>query len=172
MNHYPPRVMGGPQAGPAQRLNELLDNIKTEFETESQRSAEYEGQITRHIQEIELIRGKVYSLEQSHNQMKSKYEERIAQLERELEARGGPSQNSQHHGPSQPQPPQIGHGPSNLFGGIMAGSAAQGGPGLAPPPQEPPQGHGMPPQLGGPQGPPGPLVPHSTLVAISLAPHL
>ena len=37
----------------------------------------------------------------------------------------------------------------------MAGSAAQGGPGLAPPPQEPPQGHGMPPQLGGPQGPPG-----------------
>lgn len=84
-----------------------------------------------------------------------RYEERIAQLEREVEARGGPSQNSQHHGPSQPQPPQIGHGPSNLFGGIMAGSAAQGGPGLAPPPQEPPQGHGMPPQLGGPQGPPG-----------------
>lgn len=44
MNHYPARVMGGPQATPAQRLNELLDNIKAEFETESQRSVEYEGQ--------------------------------------------------------------------------------------------------------------------------------
>lgn len=44
MNHYPARVMGGPQVGPAQRLNELLDNIKAEFETESQRSVEYEGQ--------------------------------------------------------------------------------------------------------------------------------
>ncbi|KAH9873004.1 hypothetical protein J1614_005400 [Plenodomus biglobosus] len=155
MNHgYPPRVMGGPQSGPSQRLNDLLDSIRTEFETESQRSVDYEGQITRHIQEIELIRGKVYSLEQQHNQMKAKYEDRIAQLEREVEARGGPSQNSQHHGPSQPQPPQIGHGPSNLFGGIMAGSAAQGGPGLAPPPQEPQQPQGMPPHLG-PQGPPG-----------------
>jgi len=28
--------------------------------------------VTRHIQEIELIRGKVYSLEQQHNQMKAK----------------------------------------------------------------------------------------------------
>jgi glucose repression regulatory protein TUP1 len=82
-----------------------------------------------------------------------RYEDRIAQLEREVEARGGPSQN---HGPSQPQPPQIGHGPANLFGGIMAGGAAQGGPGLAPPPQEPQQPQGMPPHLGGgPQGPPG-----------------
>src|SRR3954452_11453530 len=86
-----------------------------------------------------------------------RYEDRIAQREREVEARGGPSQNPQHHhGPSQPQPPQIGHGPSNLFGGIMAGKVSPGGPGLAPPPQEPPQGHGMPPQLGGPQGPSGP----------------
>jgi glucose repression regulatory protein TUP1 len=46
MNHYPPPrgVMGGPPAGPSQRLNELLDNIRTEFETESQRSVDYEGQ--------------------------------------------------------------------------------------------------------------------------------
>jgi glucose repression regulatory protein TUP1 len=159
MNHgYPPQQarIGVPPGGPSQRLNELLDNIRTEFEGESQRSVEYEGQITRHIQEIELIRTRVYSLEQQHNQMKAKYEDRIAQLEREIEQRGGPAQNSQHHGPSQPQPqpPQIGHGPSNLFGGIMAGSASQGGPGLAPPPQEAQQQQGMPPHLG-PQGPPG-----------------
>jgi glucose repression regulatory protein TUP1 len=29
--------------------------------------------VTRHIQEIELIRSKVYSLENQHNQMKAKY---------------------------------------------------------------------------------------------------
>jgi glucose repression regulatory protein TUP1 len=28
--------------------------------------------VTRHIQDIELIRGKIYSLEQQHNQMKAK----------------------------------------------------------------------------------------------------
>lgn len=46
MNHGypPPRVLGGPQVNPTQRLNELLDNIRTEFETESQRSVDYEGQ--------------------------------------------------------------------------------------------------------------------------------
>lgn len=87
-----------------------------------------------------------------------RYEDEIARLQRELEARGGPSQNSQHHGPSQPQPPSIGHGPSNLFGGIMAGSASQGGPGLAPPPQEPQQPQGLPPHMG-PQGPPPGLNP-------------
>ena len=44
MNHYPPRAVMPPQTGPAQRLNELLDNIKTEFEAESQRSVDAEGQ--------------------------------------------------------------------------------------------------------------------------------
>ncbi|CAI6333446.1 unnamed protein product [Periconia digitata] len=159
MNHgYPPAAQrgngppGSGPPGPSQRLNELLDSIRNEFDTENQRSAEYEGQITRHIQEIEMIRGKVYALEQQHVQIKAKYEDEIARLQRELETRGGPSQNSQHHGPSQPAP-SIGHGPSNLFGGIMAGNN-QGGPGLAPPPQEPQQ-PGLPPHLG-PQGPPGP----------------
>lgn len=50
MNHgYPPTrapVGPGPGAhgGPTQRLNELLDNIRVEFENESQRSVDYEGQ--------------------------------------------------------------------------------------------------------------------------------
>ncbi|PVI07608.1 WD40 repeat-like protein [Periconia macrospinosa] len=161
MNHgYPPAAQrgnnpagAGPPGALSQRLNELLDQVRNEFEAESQRSVEYEGQISRHIQEIDLIRGKVFALENQHSQIKKQYEEEIARLQRELEARGGPSQNSQHHGPSQPPPPSIGHGPSNLFGGIMAGNN-QGGPGLAPPPQEPQQ-PGLPPHLGGPQGPPG-----------------
>ena len=45
MNHgYPPPRAMVPPGGPSQRLNELLDNIRTEFETESQRSVDYEGQ--------------------------------------------------------------------------------------------------------------------------------
>ena len=85
-----------------------------------------------------------------------RYDEEIQRLHRELEARGGnprpagigaPPQNA---GPSQ-APPSIGHGPSNLFGGIMAGGG-QGGPGLAPPPQS--DQHG-PPQHQMPQPPPG-----------------
>lgn len=49
MNHgYPPPRAMVPQGGPSQRLNELLDNIRTEFETESQRSVDYEGQSKCH----------------------------------------------------------------------------------------------------------------------------
>lgn len=84
-----------------------------------------------------------------------RYEDEMARLRRELDNRG-PSQSS-HNGPAQPPPPAIGHGPANLFQGIMAGAAAQGGPGLAPPPQEQPQGPGMPGHMPqGPQGPQGP----------------
>lgn len=41
---YPPRGIGVPHGGPSQRLGELLDQIRSEFETESQRSVEYESQ--------------------------------------------------------------------------------------------------------------------------------
>ena len=130
---------------------------------------------------MELVRQKVYQLEQTQLELKQKsvisllrtgflsqmdrpdadadpssrrYDSEIARLHRELEARGGPAPPAQiggpphNAGPSQPPPPSIGHGPSNLFGGIMAGQGGQGGPGLAPPPQEQPQ----PP----PQQPPPP----------------
>ena len=85
----------------------------------------------------------------------------MARMQSELNAvRGGHGQPAQqHHPPAQP-PPAIGHGPSTLFGGIMAGNAAPGGPALAPPPQEGPP-PALPPHV--PQGqsqalnpPPGP----------------
>lgn len=45
MNHgYPPPRAMVPQGAPSQRLNDLLDSIRTEFENESQRSVDYEGQ--------------------------------------------------------------------------------------------------------------------------------
>src|SRR5271170_5696614 len=89
----------------------------------------------------------------------NRYDEEIQRLHRELEARGGAPPASRiggpppHAGPAQAPPPSIGNGPSNLFGGIMAGHGGQGAPGLAPPPpQDQQQG---PPQHQMPQPPPG-----------------
>ena len=65
-----------------------------------------------------------------------RYEEEIARLRHEIEARGGPPSHvglPTHGGPA---PPVIGHGPNNLFGGIMANPPGQGNPGLAPLAQE------------------------------------
>lgn len=84
-----------------------------------------------------------------------RYDDEIARLRHELEVRGGQPSHvgisglQTHAGVSQPQPPAIGHGPSNLFGGIMANPPGQGNPGLVPPsveqqqPQAPPP-HQMP----------------------------
>ena len=60
-------------------------------------------------------------------------------LRHELESRGVQPVAShiapaQHTGP-QAQPPSLGHGPSNLFGGIMANQGGSG-PGLALPPSQ------------------------------------
>lgn len=88
-----------------------------------------------------------------------RYEEEVQHLRRELEARGGiqPARIGgppQHAGPPQaPQPPALGHGSTNLFGGIMAGQGGQGAPGLAPP--APPDQQQGPPQHQMPQPPPG-----------------
>lgn len=112
------------------RLNELLDQVRAEFETQQVRNGDYEHKIQQQVQEMDVIRQTVFQLEAAHTAMKQKYEEEIARLTRELDARGGA-----HHGaqPPQPAPPSIGHGPRDLFGGIMSGQGGQGGPGLAPP---------------------------------------
>ncbi|KFY94955.1 hypothetical protein V498_03620 [Pseudogymnoascus sp. VKM F-4517 (FW-2822)] len=155
------RGMGPAPGNP--RLNELLDQVRAEFETQARASGEYEHSIGQQLQEMQMVREKVYQMEQTHMALKQKYDEEIARLHRELEARGGPSVSRtggppQHVGPTQAPPPSIGHGPSNLFGGIMAGQG-QAGPGLPPQPtpqeQGPPQ-HQMPQPPGLQQGPPPP----------------
>jgi len=150
------------------RLNELLDGIRSEFENQARASGEYEHSIAAQIQEMQMVREKVYAMEQTHLALKQKYDDEISRLHRELEARGGNPRPSagiggppQHTGPPQ-APPSIGHGPSNLFGGIMAGQGGQGAPGLAPPPPQPDQ-QGPPHQMPQPpptlQGPPPPQAP-------------
>ncbi|OQO04650.1 hypothetical protein B0A48_09572 [Cryoendolithus antarcticus] len=153
-------MQGPPPAAPGSRLAELLDHVRVEFEAQAGRSNEHEHQRiaqghtrSAQVQEMELVRGKIYQLEHTHNTMKARYEDEIARLKHELEQRGGPVGGGPS-GPSQPPPPAIGHGPANLFQGIMAGSAAQGGPGLAPPPQDQQGQPGMPGHMQ-PQGAPG-----------------
>ncbi|CCU76672.1 putative transcriptional repressor rco-1 [Blumeria hordei DH14] len=165
--YNPHRGLGPPPGAGNARLNELLEGIRAEFETQARTSGEYEHSMAQQIQEMQAVREKVYAMEQTHLALKQKYDEELSRLHRELEARGGNPRSSaingppQNSGPSQQAPPSIGHGPSNLFGGIMTGQVA---PGLAPPQQtdqhqmpqhqmpQPPQG---PPNLQGlPPGPP------------------
>ena len=77
----------------------------------------------------------LYELERKHQKLKQQYEDEIIRLRRELEAvqrRGADGTAAPAAGPkpvpaSPVQPPKIGHGSSDLFGGILGG-AANGGP--------------------------------------------
>lgn len=159
---------GNPNLGPAppgqsnHRLNEILDSLRAEFDNQNRSSEQFESQVAQQIQEMELIRNKVYQLEQNQLKIKQDYENEIRALRHELDLRGGAppvAQNHiggplQHGGPSQP-PPALGHGNGGLFSGIMS-NQGPGGPGLAPPPEQPPpQQHQLQPGAQ-PQGPPQP----------------
>lgn len=159
---------GNPNLGPAppgppnHRLNEIFESLRSEFENQTRSSEQVENQVAQQIQEMELIRNKVYQLEQNQLKMKQEYESEIRVLRHELEVRGGAQVQShiggppQHSGPPVQAPPSLGHGQGGLFSGIMA-NQGQGGPGLAPPPEQAaPQQHPLqpPPPAGQPQGPP------------------
>ncbi|CZS78083.1 unnamed protein product [Fusarium graminearum] len=174
---------GGPQAN-STRLNELLDQIRVEFESQMRTAENYEHQIAAQVSEMQMVREKVYQMEQTHLGLKQKYEDEISALRHQLDAarkggmQGGIPGPPQHAAPS--QPPSIAPG-NGLFSGIMAGGS-QGG--LAPPqqgqqqsqqgqpqgaqqPQQSQQGHAPPqeqplgPQHQMSQGPPGlPVPPH------------
>ncbi|KXJ97538.1 WD40-repeat-containing domain protein [Microdochium bolleyi] len=165
MSMYPGH-RGLPHQGGSSRLNELLEQVRAEFDNQVRVNEDYERQIQQQIQEAQVIREKVYQLEQAHMSIKQKYDEEIVLLRRQLEsARGGapPPQGMQgppqHGGPSNGPPPAINVG-NNLFSGIMTGQGGQGG-GLPPQPvpqeqQAPGQHHQMPQGPPGLQGPPPP----------------
>ncbi|CAZ81408.1 unnamed protein product [Tuber melanosporum] len=96
---------------PNSRLTELLEQVRQEFAEQQSRSSEYEHKIQQQIQEMDLVRQTVFQLEAAHGAMKQKYEDEIARLNRELDARGGahvPPHGSQNAGPSaQPPPPSL-----------------------------------------------------------------
>ncbi|KAF9145281.1 proteinral transcription repressor [Mortierella sp. GBA39] len=136
-NHRP--MVPGRSAG----VPEWLDLIKQEFESlgheamvaKAQRD-ECEHKINNQIREMDVFRGLLYDLERKHEAMKTQYqmvEEEVVRLRREVEQRGGVVQMPHQMSHAQPPPPNIGHGQSNLFGGIISGGP--GGPGLVAPPQ-------------------------------------
>ncbi|KAK0748823.1 WD40-repeat-containing domain protein [Apiosordaria backusii] len=138
MSMYPGHRMGvAPPANPnANRQSELLDGIRAEFESHQRQIEGYEHQIQVQVQEMQMIREKVYQMEQQHINLKQKYEDEINLLRRQLESRGGGPPGPmnpplQHAGPSQQPPPQIGNmGGGGVFNGILSG---QGGQGAIPP---------------------------------------
>ncbi|KAK7908347.1 hypothetical protein PG985_015650 [Apiospora marii] len=159
MSMYPHR--GLPQNA-APRLNELLDQIRSEFDAQVRLNEGYEQQIQQQVQEAQLVREKVYQLEQQHMTIKQKYEEELVHLRRQLDqARGGAPQQGMP-GPPQhgPPPPSIGAS-NNLFSSVMTGGSQTGLP-PQPPPQEqqappgPPHQMQPPPSLQGPPPPPPP----------------
>ncbi|KAF4582897.1 transcriptional repressor rco-1 [Ophiocordyceps camponoti-floridani] len=162
MSMYTHRGMGAVPPGNSARLNELLDQIRAEFETQLRQTEGFEHQISAQVSEMQLVREKVYAMEQTHMTLKQKYEEEISMLRHQLDAarKGGPQPGMpgppQHPGPSQ-QPPSIAPG-NGLFSGIMAGGTQAG---LAPPQQHPPpqEQQQVGPQHQMAQGPPGLPVP-------------
>ena len=120
------------------------------FDTHAQdRAGEHDQDMAAQMQEMEVVRQKVYELERPQVLIKQRYDEEIGRLRHEIEAREGVPSHvgvsglAPHGGVNPPSPPAIGHGPSNLFGGIMANPPDQGNPGLVPPPHPMPQTQGL-----------------------------
>ncbi|OZJ02980.1 hypothetical protein BZG36_03146 [Bifiguratus adelaidae] len=162
------------------RVGELMDAVRAEFDTVNQEASMFkmqrddcEHKINAQIQEMNAFQQNLYELERTQQTIKKQYEDEINRLRAELDrVRSGhpsmPTPGGPNPAASAP-PPNIGHGPSNLFGGII--NNAQGGPpGLvAPtqmmdPSQQPPTQHpyggpnGPPPQASGPGGPSTPYM--------------
>ncbi|KAJ1912476.1 general transcription repressor, partial [Tieghemiomyces parasiticus] len=122
-NIYNHRAMV-PNSAPVNRIPDLLETLKVEFENLSQEVQLAKGArdepdskgAGNHIQELTAIQQSLNDLQRSHLTIKQKYEEEIARLQKELEMRGGPpapgaagaAPGSAHA----PPPPAIGQGGS------------------------------------------------------------
>lgn len=150
---YPPRPQN------YQRLNELLDAIKEEFENVNNEASnfrlhknEYDLKFTQHTSEMQQIRQTVYELEMAHRKIKEAYEDQIARLKSELELKDR-QLSSFPQQPQQVPPPAIGNGSNNLpkpnayqFGQNSANATPQQQPSQLPPVQaQPPQPQHLPP---------------------------
>lgn len=154
-----------PGAAP-NRFNEIIDQLRAEFDAQIQRGAESDHKVNSQMQEMEMIQRAVFNLESNYSQMKKQYEEQIANLTRELEKYTGQAPHpgqSQSAGPStaQPVPPVLHQGRGGLFGGIMSGTPQVGGPNMTLADPSAQQGQPSQQQPGGPSQtgshpPPGP----------------
>ena len=88
MSMYPQRTQH------QQRLTELLDAIKTEFDYASNEASsfkkvqeDYDSKYQQQAAEMQQIRQTVYDLELAHRKIKEAYEEEILRLKNELDTR-------------------------------------------------------------------------------------
>lgn len=92
-----------------QRLNELLDAVKQEFDFAlneasnfSKVKEEYDMKCSQQTAEMQQIRQTVYELEMAHRKIKEAYEEEILRLKTELESRDRQAQQKQANGGQYP----------------------------------------------------------------------
>ncbi|RSL95528.1 hypothetical protein CEP52_011998 [Fusarium oligoseptatum] len=162
MSMYQHRGMGAAPPGSSNRLNDLLNEIRQEFENQSRQTEGFEHQIAAQVSEMQLVREKVYQMEQTHMTLKQKYEEEISMLRHQLEAarkRRSPArgimaggsqaglappqqgqqqgQQQQPQGGQQQQPSQQGHAPPQEQQMGPQHQMGQGPPGLPVPPPHP-----------------------------------
>ncbi|CAX44269.1 transcriptional repressor TUP1-homologue, putative [Candida dubliniensis CD36] len=95
-----------------QRLTELLDAIKTEFDYASSEASsfkkvqeDYDNKYQQQTAEMQQIRQTVYELEMAHRKIKEAYEEEILRLKNELDTRDRQMKNGFQHQVTQPPPP-------------------------------------------------------------------
>ncbi|ODQ57927.1 hypothetical protein WICANDRAFT_34664 [Wickerhamomyces anomalus NRRL Y-366-8] len=108
MSSYPQR----PVHQNYQRLNELLDAIKEEFENVNNEASsfrlhknEYDLKFNQQTSEMQQIRQTVYDLEMAHRKIKEAYEDQINRLKNELELKDrqlASIQQQQQQNPNQP----------------------------------------------------------------------
>ncbi|KAG0142826.1 hypothetical protein CROQUDRAFT_673304 [Cronartium quercuum f. sp. fusiforme G11] len=134
-SQYPHRAVVGPPVGsapapPPQRVVELLDCVKQEYDilqTEAQhlksQTQEFESHVGTCASDLTQLREQFYQLEREHQKLKTQYDEELRRLHLELEQRGpsglaGPITHEPRGLPnlsaSTGPPP-----PSNSFGGIV-----------------------------------------------------
>ncbi|KAI8388010.1 WD40-repeat-containing domain protein [Radiomyces spectabilis] len=153
-------------APPSNRVIEMLDAIRAEFDQMAQEAYicksqrdDFEMKINSQIQEMNTFQKSLVEMERSQQTIKKQYEEEIARLRQQIkqtQARAAGPHAVQSittpHG-SHPPPPNIGPG-SNYFGGIMSAHGKNQAGLVAPPqmsesvPQQPPTVPPPPPTQG------------------------
>uniref|UniRef100_A0A1D1YKA0 General transcriptional corepressor tupA n=2 Tax=Anthurium amnicola TaxID=1678845 RepID=A0A1D1YKA0_9ARAE len=170
------QLVPGGGAG-SNRVNELFDALKQEFDSLQQEAAMYkmqrddlEHKVQQQTDEVNLIRQGLYDLQATQKNMKAqnrpeygaRYDNELRALQRDIDQqRIHPHPSSSHAQPPpshpQPPPPTIGQGQSNIFGAIMSGGGG-GNQVLVAPPQmsidQPPPGGQPGHPYPGPNGPP------------------
>lgn len=142
-----------------QRLNELLDAIKEEFENVNNEASsfrlhknEYDLKFNQQTSEMQQIRQTVYDLEMAHRKIKEAYEDQINRLKNELELKDRQLASIQQQ-QQNPNQPILSNGSNSLpkpqfgFGQGSNANTPQQPPSQLPPVQAPPQQqqHQLPP---------------------------